>query len=186
MLIANPIYSKNMKISFKILRKNEVELTEDFLIVSNIAAELEEFLNQDQTQKQIDETHKLHAKSGEIQKILIEKAHELGFQSEKNGLFKNYKRTSLRPDYYKPLNSLNGIIMEVERGKTTINNMDMLDVWKCHICENANYLFLIIPKIRQNNKGGSSPTFNTVVKRLESFFIKKNYLNIDAIFIFGY
>ena len=25
--------------------------------------------------------------------------------------------------------------MEVEREKTTINNMDLLDVWKCHICE---------------------------------------------------
>ena len=32
--------------------------------------------------------------------------------------------------------------MEVERGKTTTNNMDLLDIYKCHICEEANHLFL--------------------------------------------
>ena len=29
---------------------------------------------------------------------------------------------------------------EVERGKTTINNMDLLDSWKCHIYQDASYL----------------------------------------------
>ena len=38
-----------------------------------------------------------------------------------------------------------GIILEVERGKTTINNMDLLDFWKCHICAHADYLFLMVP-----------------------------------------
>ena len=76
--------------------------------------------------------------------------------------------------------------MEVERGKTTNNNMDLLDVWKCHICEEANYLFLLIPNVRQNGKGGKTQTFSPVVKRLHSFFIKENYINVNAIFIFGY
>ena len=35
--------------------------------------------------------------------------------------------------------------MEVERGKTTTNNMDLLDIYKCHICEEANHLFLFVP-----------------------------------------
>lgn len=39
-----------------------------------------------------------------------------------------------------------GIILEVERGKTLMNNMDLLDMWKCHICEHARYLFSIVPK----------------------------------------
>ena len=43
--------------------------------------------------------------------------------------------------------------MEVERGKTVLNNMDLLDVWKCHICESANYLFLIVPQMRHDGAG---------------------------------
>ena len=44
---------------------------------------------------------------------------------EKKGLFKNYN-SQLRPDYYKKLKK-SGIILEVERGKTLKNNMDLLD-----------------------------------------------------------
>ena len=174
-----------MTISLEVLKKEVINDPAEFELVKNIAVELETFLNQELIQEKIISTHKLHAKSSEIQEILIERATELGFQSEKKGLFENYK-SALRPDYYKVLSSTSGIIMEVERGKTTINNMDLLDVWKCHICENANYLFLIIPKVRQNNKGGKSQTFNIVYKRLQSFFVTQNYLNIDAIFLFGY
>ena len=76
--------------------------------------------------------------------------------------------------------------MEVERGKTVLNNMDLLDVWKCHICESANYLFLIVPQMRHDGAGKLWPTYPNVVKRLQSFFVKNNYINIDAIFIFGY
>lgn len=175
-----------MTISIEVLRKDNIANQTEFEIVTKTALELELFLNQELIQSKITSTHKLHAKSSEIQEILIDKAIELGFQTEKKGLFANYQTSSLRPDYFKPLTTNTGIIMEVERGKTTINNMDLLDVWKCHICENANYLFLIIPKVRQNNKGGGSPTFNTVHKRLQSFFVKQNYINVDAIFIFGY
>ena len=47
-----------------------------------------------------------------------------------------------------------GILLEVERGKTTINNMDFLDFWKCHLCEHAHYLFLLVPQeLRQRLAG---------------------------------
>ncbi|WP_460502731.1 hypothetical protein [Hymenobacter agri] len=174
------------KILLEVLKKDNIELSSEFQSVKIIAQELELFLNQELIQKKIFITHKVGAKSSEIQDILIEKAKEMGFQSEVKGLFANYHTPALRPDYYKPLGDSKGIIMEVERGKTTINNMDLLDVWKCHICEKANYLFLIVPKSRQNNKGGKSQTFNLVKKRLSSFFRLENYLNVDAIFIFGY
>ena len=60
---------------------------------------------------------------------------ELGFENEKKGLFKDYKVAGLRPDYFHPTA---GILLEVERGKTHMNNMDLLDMWNCHICNQAN------------------------------------------------
>lgn len=175
-----------MEILLEVFCKDTVNKTLEFSTVSNIANELQIFLNQKHIQDQISLTHKTHAKSAEIQAILIDKAQELGFISEKKGLFTSYQTSGLRPDYFKKLGSESGIIMEVERGKTTINNMDLLDLWKCHICKEANYLFLIVPKIRQTEKGTSGATFNIVVRRLQSFFVTSNYINVDGVFIFGY
>lgn len=50
---------------------------------------------------------------------------ELGFESEKVGLFSS-DEFALRPDYFIRLGQT-GILLEVERGKTTINNVDLLD-----------------------------------------------------------
>ena len=72
-------------------------------------------------------------------------AGELGFVNEARGLFAAYENRAIRPDYHLPLSGT-GILMEVERGKTTINNMDFLDFWKCHLCEQANYLFMMVRK----------------------------------------
>jgi hypothetical protein len=30
-------------------------------------------------------------------------------------------------------------------GKALANNMDLLDLWKCHICREAHHLFLVVP-----------------------------------------
>ena len=120
-------------------------------------------------------THKLHSKSGEIQDIFLPKALELGFASEKKGVFKETAVTQLRPDYFLKIDEKHGIIMEVERGKTLANNMDLLDLWKCHICPTANYLFLIVPNIRQNTNR-SSNVFSTVVRRMGTFLQTKHIL----------
>lgn len=133
----------------------------------------------------INETHKVNATSHKIQDIFIDKCIELGFSSEKKGLFSDYKTPQLRPDYYKVINNT-GIIMEVERGKTIMNNMDMLDVWKCHICKEADYLLLIVPIIRQTNSGGKTKTFEPVVNRIDSFFREENFINVKGCFIIGY
>jgi hypothetical protein len=167
----------------EVITKENIKSSLEFQNVQKIANELHSFLSQQVILDSIAVTHKIHAKSGQIQDIILPKAQELGFASEKKGLFEKYL---LRPDYYKKLGENKGIIMEVERGKSLTNNMDLLDVWKCHICEEANYLFLIVPQIRQTEKGSNTKIFNAVVKRLQSFFYKKNYINIDAIFIFGY
>jgi hypothetical protein len=169
--------------SFEILAKSKIKTSKEFFEVEKTAIDLRSFLDQDIIRNKLEQTHKPHAKSGDIQAIFLSKAEELGFVSEKKALFMNYR---LRPDYYKSLGNGKGIIMEVERGKTTVNNMDLLDVWKCHICSEANYLFLIVPNIRQTEKGGKSHVFNNVVRRLNAFFETGNEVNVDAIFVFGY
>jgi hypothetical protein len=63
--------------------------------------------------------------SAEVQSTLGGHAKSLGFESEKTGLFAD-SQFVLRPDYYMKLGAT-GILLEVERGKTTINNMDLLD-----------------------------------------------------------
>jgi hypothetical protein len=82
--------------------------------------------------------------SAVVQNTFLVKARELGFGDESKGLFDSYESRLVRPDYYLRLGHT-GILLEVERGKTTINNMDFLDFWKCHLCEHANYLFLLVP-----------------------------------------
>jgi hypothetical protein len=175
-----------MSIALEIFHKKYVDKSQEYLTVLDIANELKSFLNSDIIQDEILKAHKFEAKSSDIQAIFSLKAQELGFASEKKGLFSNYLTAALRPDYYLQLSENTGIIMEVERGKTVLNNMDLLDVWKCHICEYANYLFLVVPHMRHSGDGTSSSTYPKVVKRLHSFFVKGNYINVDAVFIFGY
>lgn len=123
--------------------------------------------------------------SGDIQEVFVEEARALGFIDESKGLFKEYT-SALRPDYFMRVGET-GIILEVERGKTTINNMDLLDFWKCHICAHADYLFLMVPKeLRQNETMSPRREFATVTKRLTTFFEPQNYTNVRGLCLFGY
>jgi hypothetical protein len=168
---------------YKEFFKDNMPFPSEFKEVKEYARKLYDFINEPKNRTIIEEKHKLNAKSQEIQEIISPKLQELGFESEKKGLFKEYQ---LRPDYYKKLSENTGIIVEVERGRTLPNNMDLIDIWKCHLCKEANYLFLVVPIIRQNKKGKPEPTYVKVVERLQSFFLKENYINVDALFIFGY
>ncbi len=173
-----------MKIELKILKKENIDKTKNFKNVKAIAEKLCAFMDSPSINKKIRDKHKTGASSKEIQDIIIKEAEELGFKSEKKGLFNHYITHGLRPDYFNSKHS--GILMEVERGKTTINNMDLLDIWKCHICKDANYLFLIVPMVRQPKEGNDRQEFSKVVNRVSSFYDKENYINIDGVFIFGY
>ncbi|HEY8227079.1 MAG TPA: hypothetical protein VIG25_17520 [Pyrinomonadaceae bacterium] len=64
--------------------------------------------------------------------------------------------------------------------------MDLLDLWKCHICREADYLFLVIPKRRPTEGGKNESILGRVVNRLETFFQPKNAINVEAVFLFGY
>ena len=105
----------------------------------------------------------------------------MGFKDEKQGLFKKYKDSGFRPDFYKKIGN-NGTLMEFERGKTTTNNMNLLDIYKCHIREEAYHLFLLFPIEVSHTKN----IYKNVCKKVENFFYEESYLNIDSAIIFGY
>lgn len=135
---------------------------------------------------QIDKANQPGRSSAAVQDVFLEEARRLGFVDESKGLFDSYTSSALRPDYFKAVDET-GIILEVERGKTTINNMDLLDFWKCHICEHAAYLFLMVPtELRQNATMSPRREFVTVGKRLESFFVPGNYTNVRGLVLMGY
>jgi len=157
----------------------------EFKQISMIAKQLLDHLNQPNKIKELLIANQPGNSSAMVQDVFIGYAEELGFESEKKGLFKEYSM-GMRPDYYMKTKS-SGIIIEVERGKTTINNMDMLDFWKTHLCNHANHLFLFVPKeLRQNETMKPKKEFNNVKKRLEKFFLPGNETNVHTLHLFGY
>lgn len=157
-----------------------------FQRADEIAESLRTYLNKEPVLAQIAEANAPGRSSAAIQDVFLEHALNLGFRSECEGLFENYKTSGLRPDYFMPIEDT-GILLEVERGKTTINNMDLLDFWKCHLCEKANFLFLLVPReLRQNPEMQPRREFNTVSKRMAAFFEPRNYTNVYGLWLFGY
>jgi len=163
----------------------QIDRGQEFSSAQGVAKSIFNFMCTEEISRKISETHRVNAKSHQIQAIILPRCIELGMSSEKKGLFSSYATAQLRPDYYLRLNNT-GLIMEVERGKTIANNMDLLDIWKCHICEEANYLLLVVPIIRQTYSGGSIKIYEHVIKRTSSFFAVQNYVNVNACFIIGY
>jgi hypothetical protein len=125
------------------------------------------------------------ASSHRVQDAILPVAATLGFSPERCGMFAN-SIPGLRPDFHRKVGS-SGIILEVERGKTTTNNMDILDFWKCHLCNEANYLFLFVPlELRHNSTMSPKREFSAVKRRLAPFFEPGNYTNVRGLFLFGY
>jgi hypothetical protein len=174
-----------MPVEFAVLKRVDRDSTVTFQDVEAIAIQLRAYLDEDYAQQLIVERHVLGAPSAHIQEIFLDEATRLGFQTEKKGLFSSYEVSALRPDYFCSVGDT-GILLEVERGKTTINNMDLLDLWKCHICDHARYIFLVVPKVRFSANGSAIRTFAYVRNRLAPFFEPRNYVNVDAVYLFGY
>ena len=160
--------------------------TAEFHQVTAIASALLAHLNEPAAQSKLIEANLPGVSSGRVQATFQEFAADLGFANESKGLFSGYENRAVRPDYFLPLGET-GILMEVERGKTTINNMDFLDFWKCHLCEHANHLFLMVPQeLRQNDTMSPKREYAAVVKRMASFFVPRNYTNVRSLHVFGY
>jgi hypothetical protein len=174
-----------MGVAYQVFHKQSISLLHEFAEASSLASQLKNHLSSEKVCAEISQCHKLNATSHQIQAILNEEVQRLGFQSEKRGLFRDYQVAPLRPDFYRPVGK-SGIILEVERGKTLTNNMDLLDLWKCHLCANADFLFLIVPVERPSWDGKVIKAFDGVVRRLSTFFEPRNYVNVEAAYIFGY
>lgn len=165
--------------------QDRYRVTDEYSRVIQVANRLLAHLQEAMVVEAIREANQPGRSSADIQAVFLEQARELGFRDESKGLFREYS-SALRPDYYMPIDDT-GIILEVERGKTTINNMDLLDFWKCHICGSADYLFLLVPReLRQNEIMSPRREFATVSKRLATFFEPGNYTNVRGLCLFGY
>lgn len=158
--------------------------TAEFKAVEAVAQTLLSHLQTPAAERAIREADRPGASSALVQATFQAFAEGLGFVNESTNLFKNYRK-QLRPDYFLPVGNT-GILLEVERGKTTINNMDMLDFWKCHLCEHANYLFLMVPmRLQQHDGMRPRNEYAYVVERLRPFFEDRNATNVRAVFVFG-
>ena len=153
--------------------------------VERLADELLADLNQSEVAERIANANQPGRSSALVQEAFKPSAMALGFSSEKSGLFTD-SISGLRPDYHMEVSGV-GVILEVERGKTTINNMDLLDFWKCHICPSASFLFLLVPKaLRQNEVMKPRNEFETVTRRLRQFFEPGNGTNVHGLCLYGY
>jgi hypothetical protein len=159
--------------------------TDEFGRVADTARRLLDHLNTVPVQELIRLANVPRIPSSRIQAAFLGFAKELGFKDESRGLFAAYD-SAVRPDYFLELGDT-GVILEVERGKTVRNNMDFLDFWKCHICDKAHYLFLLVPRSLQHNPETRPVNeYVQVCRRLRTFFTSRNYTNVRGLFIFGY
>ena len=158
----------------------------DVAAVKEVATSLLDHLNTPEAQGLLALANLPGQSSAMVQASFNVFATELGFVDESRGLFEGYNNRAVRPDYFRRMGGT-GILMEVERGKTTTNNMDFLDFWKCHLCDHANYLFLMVPQeLRHNEAMSPKREYNYVVNRMASFFMPRNYTNVRGLHIFGY
>ena len=176
-----------MGIERKIFVQNQYETSEEWMQVKNIADRIYDYLSDPNTQKELNEKNIPGAKSQRIEEVITPFAETIGFSSQKKDLFKDYKVSKLRPDYYLKISNT-GILIEVERGQTTQNNAALKDLWKTHICDEADHLFLFVPSILKQNTTGKiqGKPFRETVNRLSTFFEEKNYTNVRSVVIFGY
>ncbi len=171
---------------YAVFFRHNLELTTNLGVVKKAAEQLRVILSSTEIRKAIADAHQFGASSHAIQKAISSKILELGFTTEKKGLFANFKVAGIRPDFYRPVSG-GGILFEVERGKTIANNMDLLDVWKTHICPDARHLFLMVPILRVTAKGSKQKIFLSVENRVGAFFAEKvKDIDVDSVHIFGY
>jgi len=172
--------------SYRVFLRPGLADSENLKKALEISRQVKEILKDQKVKDAIAEVHKFGASSHKVQISILDQMVSLGFVSEKKGLFASYKVSGIRPDYFKSLTG-GGILFEVERGKTIANNMDLLDVWKTHLCSEARHLFLMVPNIRVTEKGGSQKIFNTVENRIETFFLKESTpIDVNSVPLFGY
>ena len=176
-----------MTIEKQFFIQDKLDIQDEWSSVKEIAIGFYNYLSSPEIEYKLNANNIPGAQSQKIEEVITPYARKIGFSSQKKGLFNKYKVSKLTPDYYLSINN-NGIIIEVERGQTTQNNAALKDLWKTHICEEADYLFLFVPNELVQNKNGKivGKPFNETVNRISTFFEPNNYTNVRGVAIFGY
>lgn len=121
--------------------------------------------------------------SSSMQALVQESIASLGFATEQHN---RVGLAGFKPDF---IDTESRVIIEVERGKTIDNNMDMLDMWKCHVHPTATHLILVVPVWYQTGVDVvtvKAATFARVCGRIGLFFESGNETNVRAAAIIGY
>lgn len=174
-----------MTVALRKFVRHDFEGTEQWLEVSRLAERLHAHLCSPEASARIELANRPGQSSAAVQATFGAFARELGFETEKAGLFAA-EELALHPDYFRRVGD-SGVLLEVEKGKTAINNMDLLDFWKCHVCPHAHYLFLLVPvALRQNATMSPRNEFAAVTRRLARFFTPRTHTNVRGLCVFGY
>lgn len=126
-----------------------------------------------------------HGASSSVFQSLVEPVlTSNGFSSE---ISHTVADASFKPDFVMNTHKFS-IMVEVERGKTLDNNMDMLDMWKCHIHPTTRHLILLVPiwYEKQGNSPSCTSTFSRVCRRMAPFFAPGNETNVHSLHVVGY
>lgn len=172
--------------NFTVLAKEGARARAEWSEVARLAHGLRDHIGLAETRTRLVEADQPRLASTGIQAAISPYLTHCGFRTEARGLFADYEPRNLRPDFYLAIGD-SGILLEVERGKTIDNNMDVLDLWKTHICRQADHLFLVVPtRYRSNPDKPARNLFKAVEARLSTFFEPANHTNVEAAFLFGY
>jgi hypothetical protein len=154
-----------------------------FRAAREIAEQLRSALDSAEVKGALSAIAPIGGTSHQVDAIVRPHAERLGFSSQRTSLFSGYP-IGLRPDWYRRLGR-SGILLEVERGKAVTNNMDLLDLWKCHICREADHLIMVVP-ILVTRSYGAENVYARVATRLATFFSPGNETNVRSVAILGY
>jgi hypothetical protein len=162
-----------------------VEATEEGSRVRALAVALRSALSELTVIAAIDAANQPRRKSEEVEKAVAPVLTGLGFSLKPRGLFSEHD-LAVVPDAYRPLGD-SGVLLEVERGMTVTNSRDVYDLWKCHICLRAHYLFLLVPSgLNESSQPHVRKTFTRVVQRLRPFFRAGTETRVRGLCVFGY
>jgi hypothetical protein len=159
----------------------------DLVRVDELAAGLR--LHLQESAAAIDLVHVHQAQSKAVQSIVAELLHaKLGFRQERVLEPEDGFVTLARPDFFFWLGPGRGVLAEVERGGTTTNNHDLKDLWKTHIAQEAQHLFLVVPHANWNGTGAAREhPFVRVCRRLGAFFgDPRREVDVVSLHVFGY
>lgn len=121
------------------------------------------------------------ASSQKIQHLIGANLATLGFQPE---VTSRVGLAEFRADFAL-VDGQDGVLVEIERGKTTDNNMDMLDLWKAHVHGTAHHLILVVPVWYRTTKQVKR-SFANVCRRMSPFFEAGFETNVHSLHVVGY